>query len=89
MKAWRPLELVQGAVAQPPLFAPGTGLSHSNTKYVLLGLIVAAADRLPGPQRMAGAALEVYRRIVVPLRLWQTSFPLLDPRSTAPTPTAT
>jgi D-alanyl-D-alanine carboxypeptidase len=28
---------------------------------------------------MAAPALEVYRWIVLPLRLWQTSFPLLDP----------
>jgi D-alanyl-D-alanine carboxypeptidase len=79
LKAWRPPELVQRAVAHPPLFAPDMGWSYSNPNYVLLGLIVAAADRLPGPLRMAGPALEVYRRIVVPLRLWQTSFPLLDP----------
>jgi len=79
LKTWRPRELVQRAVAQPPLFAPGTRWSYSNTNYVLLGLIVAAADRFPGPLQMAAPALEVYRRIVLPLRLWHTSFPLVDP----------
>jgi D-alanyl-D-alanine carboxypeptidase len=79
LKTWRPRELVRRAVAHPPLFAPGTGWSYSNTNYILLGLIVAAADRFPGSLQLAAPALEVYRRIVVPLGLWHTSFPLVDP----------
>jgi D-alanyl-D-alanine carboxypeptidase len=79
LTTYRPLELVQRAVTQPPLFAPGTGWSYSNTNYLLLGLIVAAADKVAAPLRTAAPALEVYRRIVVPLRLWDTSFPLADP----------
>jgi len=78
-KTWPPLKLVRRAVARPPLFAPGTGWSYSNTNYILLGLIVAAADGAPAALQMASPALEVYRRIVVPLRLWRTSFPLVDP----------
>jgi len=31
LTTYRPRELVQRAVAQPPLFAPGTGWSYSNT----------------------------------------------------------
>jgi D-alanyl-D-alanine carboxypeptidase len=79
LTTYRPLDLVQRAVAQPPLFAPGTGWSYSNTNYILLGLIVAAADRVPASLQTAAPVLEVYRRIVVPLRLWDTSFPLADP----------
>jgi D-alanyl-D-alanine carboxypeptidase len=79
LKTWRPLELVQRAVAQPPLFAPGTSWSYSNTNYILLGLIVAAVDKVPAPLQTASPALEVYRRIVAPLGLWRTSFPLTDP----------
>jgi D-alanyl-D-alanine carboxypeptidase len=79
LKTWRPLELVQRAVAQPPLFAPGTSWSYSNTNYILLGLIVAAVDRAPASLRTASPALEVYRRIVAPLGLRHTSFPLFDP----------
>ena len=79
LATWRPLELVRRAVAQPPLFAPGTGWSYSNTNYILLGLIVAAVDGTSASLPMAGPRLEVYRRIIVPLRLWDTSFPLVDP----------
>jgi D-alanyl-D-alanine carboxypeptidase len=79
LKTWQPLELVQRAVAQPPLFAPGTSWSYSNTNYILLGLIVAAVDEVAAPLQMASPAFEVYRRIVVPLRLWHTSFPLTNP----------
>jgi D-alanyl-D-alanine carboxypeptidase len=79
LQAWSPLELVRRAVAHPPLFAPGTSWSYSNTNYVLLGLIVAAVDEAPARLQMAAPALEVYRRIVGPLGLWHTSFPLHDP----------
>jgi D-alanyl-D-alanine carboxypeptidase len=61
------------------LFTPGTNWSYSNTNYLLLGLIVAAVDDVPAPLQMAAPALEVYRRIVAPLGLWRTSFPLNDP----------
>jgi len=76
---WQPLQLVQRAVAHPPLFAPGTRHSYSNTNYILLGMIIAAVNKAPAPLRMATPAFEVYRRIVGPLRLWRTSFPLTDP----------
>jgi D-alanyl-D-alanine carboxypeptidase len=79
LQTWRPLELVQRAVAQPPLFAPGTSWSYSNTNYILLGLIVAAVDESPDRLQIASPAFEVYRRIVWPLGLEQTSFPLRDP----------
>jgi len=79
LKTWRPLELVQRAVAHPPEFAPGTNWSYSNTNYILLGLIIAAVDGAPASLQTASPALEIYRRIVLPLGLWRTSFPLTDP----------
>lgn len=39
-KHWAPRQLVELATAQPPLFAPGSRHSYSNTGYILLGLIV-------------------------------------------------
>lgn len=84
LRSWRPLELVQDAVAHPPLFAPGTSWSYSNTNYLLLGLIVAAVDEVPAKLQMGAPALEVYRRIVAPLGLWRTSFPLRDPEVRGP-----
>ncbi len=79
LTTWQPLELVQRAVAHPPLFAPGTSWSYSNTNYILLGLIVAAIDKAPAPLQLASPALEIDRRIVGPLGLSHTSFPLTDP----------
>jgi D-alanyl-D-alanine carboxypeptidase len=79
LRRWRPLELVRRAVAHPPLFAPGTGWSYSNTNYILLGLIVAAAQEAPAPLQVASPAFEAYRRIIVPLELRHTSFPLVEP----------
>jgi D-alanyl-D-alanine carboxypeptidase len=86
LKGWRPLELVQRAVAHPPEFAPGTSWKYSNTNYILLGLVVAAVDRAPEPLQMAAPAFEVYRRIVAPLGLWHTRFPLTDPDIHGPHP---
>jgi D-alanyl-D-alanine carboxypeptidase len=84
LRSWRPLALVQQAVAHPPLFAPGTSWSYSNTNYILLGLIVAAADEAPARLQVASPALEAYRRIIVPLELRHTSFPIVDPEVRGP-----
>ncbi len=74
-----PRELVAQAVAHPPLFAPGTSWSYSNTNYVLLGLVVAKVRGVPAALEMAAPALEVYRRVIVPQRLSHTSFPVTNP----------
>jgi D-alanyl-D-alanine carboxypeptidase len=79
LKTWQPRELVDLAVAHPPVFAPGTSWGYSNTNYVLLGMIVAAVGKASARLQLASPALEVYRRIIVPLGLWHTSFPLTDP----------
>jgi D-alanyl-D-alanine carboxypeptidase len=79
LRTWRPRQIVRGAVAHPPLFAPGTRHSYSNTNYILLGMVIAAVDDVAAPLQMASPAFEIHRRIVAPLRLWKTSFPLTDP----------
>ena len=45
-------ELVSVATAHPPLFAPGTSWSYSNTNYVLLGMVVEAATSKPLEQSL-------------------------------------
>jgi D-alanyl-D-alanine carboxypeptidase len=42
-KVWTIDEKLDLAAAQPPLFAPGTSYSYSNTEYNLLGLIIEHA----------------------------------------------
>jgi D-alanyl-D-alanine carboxypeptidase len=44
-KVWKVGELLDLAAAKPPLFAPGTSFSYSNTDYSLLGLII---ERITG-----------------------------------------
>jgi D-alanyl-D-alanine carboxypeptidase len=71
-RSWTPQELVTLIADQPPLFAPGTTHSYSNTNYVLAGLIVEAATG-----RTLGQELK--RRIIRPLRLRDTFFPVNRP----------
>jgi D-alanyl-D-alanine carboxypeptidase len=65
--AWTPRQLVDVAMQQPPVAAPGGPYSYSNTNYVLLGMIVEAATG-----RSIGAELQ--QRIFDPLRLHRTTF---------------
>jgi D-alanyl-D-alanine carboxypeptidase len=71
-RSWAPRELVALVADQPPLFPPGTTYSYSNTNYVLAGLIVEAATG-----RTLGQ--ELTRRIIRPLRLGDTFFPVNRP----------
>lgn len=67
-RTYAPLELVKIATAHPPLFAPGTGWSYSNTGYILVGLII---------EKVTGQAwsTEVEDRILEPLGLRHTDLP--------------
>ena len=67
-RSWTPAELVAVATARPPLFAPGTDWSYSNTNYVLLGMVVEAVTG-------RGYATEIRHRIIRPLGLRQTESP--------------
>lgn len=65
---YRPEELVKGAMAFPPDFAPGTGWSYSNTGYLLAGMII---HKVTGRDWYD----EVSRRIIGPLGLRDTFSP--------------
>jgi D-alanyl-D-alanine carboxypeptidase len=67
-RSWSPREVLSVAFSHPPLFAPGTGWSYSNTNYVVLGLVIEA---------VTGSTLELQleQRILTPLKLQATSFP--------------
>lgn len=65
------------ATAHPPLFAPGAGWSYADTNYLVLGLLV---ERLSGTP----IAVEVTERLIRPLSLTSTSFPLHTPALDGP-----
>ena len=67
-RVFDPLVGVALAAAHGPLFAPGSGLSYSNTNYLLLAMIVEAATG-------RSFASELRRRILAPLALRHTTFP--------------
>jgi D-alanyl-D-alanine carboxypeptidase len=71
---WKAGEILDRAASQPPLFAPGTSYSYSNTNYNLLGLII---------ERVTGHSWrhEVSRRVIGPLGLRRTSLPAPGRRS--------
>ncbi|MFE1171970.1 serine hydrolase domain-containing protein [Streptomyces sp. NPDC058773] len=67
-----PAELLRTALGHPPVAAPGTRYSYSNTNYLVLGLVIEAVTGHP-------YATEIRRRLLVPARLGHTSFPGTDP----------
>ncbi|MEU7608665.1 serine hydrolase domain-containing protein [Micromonospora sp. NPDC049204] len=67
-----PRTVIALAVAHRPDFAPGASWGYSNTNYLLAGLIIEAVTG-------RDAASEVRRRIIGPLDLRHTSFPITDP----------
>ncbi len=68
---FEPGDLVRLALTQP-VGEPGGAWSYANTNYVLAGMIV---------ERISGRSVqdEVQRRIIRPLRLGHTSFPVKSP----------
>jgi D-alanyl-D-alanine carboxypeptidase len=65
---WTPQALLDLAFEHPPLFAPGTAYSYSDTGYFLLGYIV---EKVTG--HSFGA--ELRRRVIGPLKLRGTDLP--------------
>ena len=63
-----PQQLVAIALQHPPVFAPGTSWSYSNTNYVVAGMII---------QKVTGHdwRTEVHDRILTPLWLTETTTP--------------
>ncbi|MFD8321450.1 serine hydrolase domain-containing protein [Kitasatospora purpeofusca] len=70
---YTPREVVARAVRHAPAFAaPDHGWEYSNTNYLLAGLVIEAVTH-------RSASAEIRRRILEPLGLKDTSFPLTDP----------
>ena len=67
-----PEQLVAVATSHPPLFAPGTSWSYSNTNYIVVGLILRRVTHRP-------VADLIDKRIVRPLHLRHTSLPERSP----------
>lgn len=61
-------DLVQVALDHPPLFAPGTSWSYSNTNYLLAGMLIQKVTGRPYGE-------EIRRRILRPLGLRATYVP--------------
>jgi D-alanyl-D-alanine carboxypeptidase len=72
-----PRELVAIAVKHPALFAPGTQYNYSNTNYLLLGLIIEAVTH-------DTAQNEIQKRLLTPMGLKQTTFPVDNAGMPAP-----
>jgi D-alanyl-D-alanine carboxypeptidase len=68
-RQWKPAELVGIAMEKPPLSAPGKEWHYTDTNYVLAGMVIEKVTH-------HSAAAEIGRRIIRPLRLSNTSFPL-------------
>jgi D-alanyl-D-alanine carboxypeptidase len=79
-KAWTPEQLLTLAFKHPPLFAPGSKFSYSNTNTVLLGLIAEQIDGKPLAEIMRD-------RLFKPLGLANTLLPP-NTMSTLPEPYA-
>jgi D-alanyl-D-alanine carboxypeptidase len=73
-KVWTIGEKLDLAAAQPPVFAPGTSYSYSNTEYNLLGLIIEHATGRSWRR-------ELTRRVIRPLGLTRTYLPAPGHRS--------
>jgi D-alanyl-D-alanine carboxypeptidase len=67
-ETFTPGRLVELGVALPPVFAPGTGWSYSNTNTVLLGLVI---ERVTGEP----LATSLQRQIFGPLQMRNSSLP--------------
>lgn len=79
LRAWTPQALVAMVADRPPAFPAGTAWAHSNTGYVLLGLVVEAASHRTLEQ-------ELGRSILGPLGLRDTV--LADSAPELPGPSA-
>jgi len=69
LAVWTPQRLVNMAIAQPAVFAPGSQFMYCNTNYVLLGMII---EKITGNT----AGEEIIARIINRLGLKNTSFPM-------------
>lgn len=68
---------MQKGLDQPALFPPGTKFDYSNTNYILLGMVIEAVTH-------HSVAFEIENRILKPLKLTNTSYPVTDPGMPSP-----
>jgi D-alanyl-D-alanine carboxypeptidase len=67
-RPWTPLEIIDLALPESPVFAPGAEYDYSNTNTILLGMVVEMVTGEP--------IVETYRKnIFEPLGLTKTSYP--------------
>ncbi|WP_432519289.1 serine hydrolase domain-containing protein [Kineococcus sp. SYSU DK006] len=71
-----PRDLLDIALRQPAVDAPGTRWQYCNTNYVLAGLLIQRVTGRPCTE-------EVTRRVIAPLQLRDTSFPAAGERGIA------
>jgi D-alanyl-D-alanine carboxypeptidase len=76
-RSWTPGEIVAVIADEPQLSPSGTAFHYSNTNYVLAGLMIEQATG----HSLGG---EIRRRILRPLRLRDTSFPVDSPSIAGP-----
>ena len=67
----------QKGLNQPALFPPGTQFNYSNTNYILIGMVIEAVTHNT-------VAAEIENRILKPLHLTNTSYPVTDPGMPSP-----
>ncbi|MFC3453231.1 serine hydrolase domain-containing protein [Amycolatopsis speibonae] len=67
-----PSEVIRRSLVDPPTFTPGAKTEYSNTGYLLLGKVIEKVTRHDVRE-------EIQRRILDPLGLGQTYFPLRSP----------
>jgi D-alanyl-D-alanine carboxypeptidase len=72
-----PQQMIATAVANPPLFPPGTKWNYSNTNYLILGLIVETITHHKIQE-------EISKRLLLPLALHNTTFPTENPNMPLP-----
>jgi D-alanyl-D-alanine carboxypeptidase len=79
LRVWTPAQLIGLAADKPPRFPAGAGWAYSNTDYVLAALMI---------ERATGHSLEreLADRILRPLHLRHTSFPVGQAVLPAPAP---
>ncbi|MFJ8388865.1 serine hydrolase domain-containing protein [Streptomyces sp. NPDC094438] len=74
---YRPRQVVATAVAHAPTGEPGAAWAYSNTNYLVAGLVIEAVTGHSPSQ-------EIRQRILTPLGMTQTSFPVTDPEIHGP-----
>jgi D-alanyl-D-alanine carboxypeptidase len=68
---------LQKGLDQPALFPPGTKFNYSNTNYILLGMVIESVTH-------NSVASEIENRILKPLNLTNTTYPVTDPGMPVP-----